>query len=358
MAVPGGFQAGAAPDLKPVPKWKWIEKPAGLAGTPTKGVTMRASPVSYLSILSLAALGLFAIAPAAAVELVDAAYVPTQEKPVWVTQDGPRQPQPVEPPPPPRRARAGQAPEPPREPLPPAPPVAPVPPVPPVPPAPPEPADWPRAEFLERLMPLVGERHPELAERLRRLRQRSPEEFRRVLADALAVRLDEVLNQRPDRPISPQWRERESRFPGRPEEIRPERIVRRGERPEREVQRPGGPLEALEQEMQELHRHNEELERRSAELAERFNELRERRGPEPEEMRAELRRAIEETTQEHFNVRTELRRIELRRIEIELDRLREMLERIRQDLERREHSRGVIIERRLHELLGDGGESW
>jgi hypothetical protein len=225
-------------------------------------------------------------------------------------------------------------------------------------PAPPEPADWPRAEFLERIMPLVGERHPELAERLRRLRQRSPEEFRRVLADALAVRLDEALNQHGDRPVPPRWRERGSQFPGRTEEIRTERLVRRSGRPEREVPRHHEPLEALEREMQELHRHNEELERRSVELAQRFNELREREGPESEEARARVRRAIEETTEEHFNVRTELRRIELRRIETELDRLHGMLERIRQDLERREHSRGVIIERRLHQLLGDDGESW
>ena len=119
-----------------------------------------------------------------------------------------------------------------------------------------------------------------------------------------------------------------------------------------------GENRGLEREMEELHRHNEELERRSMETAHRFRELRGRDEPELQHERQELRRRIEETVEEHFNQRTELRRIELRRVEMELDRVREMLERIRHDLERREGARGVIIERRLNQLLGEGGEGW
>jgi len=197
-----------------------------------------------------------------------------------------------------------------------------------------------RAGLMERLLPLVAERHPELAEKLRRLRQRSPEEFRRVLADALAMRLEEALERGERRPFGP----------GRPPRGAPE-----WDEPEREVREQHV---ALAREAHELHRHNEELEQRSYELAERFRELRERRdsGLEPE--LDEVRRQIERTVEEHFNVRTELRRIELRRVEMELDRLRETVERIRDELERRERARGAITERRLRQLLGEGGEDW
>ncbi|MFQ5807101.1 MAG: hypothetical protein ACE5I3_11695, partial [Phycisphaerae bacterium] len=205
-----------------------------------------------------------------------------------------------------------------------------------------------RFGLMERLLPLIAERRPDLAERLKRLRERSPEEFRRVLVDALAMRLEEALERG------------EPRFFGRGGPPRGPRPLARlagpksGER-EREMH---GQNRALEREAGELHRRNEELERRSHELAQRFRELRERRDPELEPERDEVRHLIAQTVEEHFNVRTELRRIELRRVEMELDRLREMVERIRHDLERREDARGPIIERRLRQLLGEEHEGW
>ncbi len=207
----------------------------------------------------------------------------------------------------------------------------------------------PRMGMAERLLPLIAERHPELAEKLRRLRDRSPEEFRCVLADAIAMRLDEALERRERPAFGPAARG----MGPRPPEPRPDGPEwDEGEREIREQHM------ALEREAQELHRHNEELERRSHELAQRFRELRERREPDREPELDEVRHQIAQTVEEHFNVRTELRRIELRRVEMELARLREAVERIRHDLERREGARGPIIERRLRQLLGEGGEGW
>ena len=220
--------------------------------------------------------------------------------------------------------------------------------------------------MLDRLPRLIAERHPELAKRLEQVRERSPEEFRRLLADALALRFEEALERqergaRPPRGRGRGWDESppERGQRGVSEERRAmrgrsregaQRRWREGERRE--------PRMAIEREMEGLHRHNEELERRSGELARRFHELRERHDPEQEGERGEVHRQIEETVEKHFNVRTELRRFELRRIEMELDHLREMLERIRHDLERREESRGAIIERRLSQLLGEDAEGW
>jgi hypothetical protein len=207
----------------------------------------------------------------------------------------------------------------------------------------------PRPGMAERLLPLIGERHPELAEKLRRLRERSPEEFRRVLADAIAVRLEEAL-ERGERRLPGPGDFREGPRPPEPRPAGPE-----WDEGEREIHEPHM---ALDREARELRRHNEELERRSHELAQRFRELRERASPDLEPELDEVRHLIERTVEEHFNVRTELRRIELRRVEMELDRLREMVERIRHDLERREEARGPIIENRLRQLLGEEGEGW
>ena len=197
---------------------------------------------------------------------------------------------------------------------------------------------------MERLLPLIAERHPELAERLARMRQGSPERFHRLLADALILRLEETLAREGRGPFPPDRRPMPDP-PGLPRWEGEEREAHQHQR-------------ALEREMDELHRRDEELERRSVELARRHRELRERREPELEAECDEARHHLERGVHEHFEVRTELRRIELRRVELELDRLRGMVERIREDLERREHARDVIMERRVRQLLGEDAESW
>lgn len=196
-----------------------------------------------------------------------------------------------------------------------------------------------RFRVMERLLPLLAEEHPDLARRLVEMRDKAPEEFERVLADALAIRFEEALERAGRRPESvggqrpsgrPDWDDSESR----------EHHAR------------------FEREMRELHGRNEELERRSVELARRYRELRERREPELHAELEEIRALIERTANEHFDVRTELRAIELGRVEMELDRLRQMVERIRDDLERREQARDSIMERRLRQLLGEQGDDW
>lgn len=200
----------------------------------------------------------------------------------------------------------------------------------------------PHFQFMERLLPLIARDHPDLAERLTRLRESSPEEFERVLADALAIRFEEAHERHTQESVPS---ERGTRPPGRPPGPR-------WDKPEAREQQA-----SFEREMHELQRRNEELEQRSAELVRRYRELRGR----PEESREErdaVRRRIEEAVEEHFNVRTELRSHELRRVELELDHLREMVERIRGDVERREQARGSIIERRLQQLLGQEASDW
>jgi hypothetical protein len=204
-------------------------------------------------------------------------------------------------------------------------------------------------QMMERLLPLIAKDHPDLARRLVEMRDKAPEEFERVLADALAIRFEEAL-QRADRdamatpgprppgaPAGPEWDEPQLRGPG---------------------------TQFFAQETSELERRNEELERRSVELAQRCKELRQSQpqGPqaslESEELRRQLKRTLEQTVDEHFGVRTELRRLELRRVEMQLEGLRQVVERIREDLERREQARESIMERRVKQLLGEQGDGW
>lgn len=199
----------------------------------------------------------------------------------------------------------------------------------------------PHYQLMERLLPLIEQDHPDLAERLRQLREGSPEQFARVLGDALAIRFEEALAQNTQRPEPRAGTPRPPVGPG-PQRADPEA---------REQQA------AFERELQELQRRDEVLEQRSAELARRYGELRDRPA-ESGEQRDELRRQIEEAVEQHFNVRTELRAHELRRVEMELEHLRAVVDRIRDDVERREQARSTIIERRLTQLLGEEKTDW
>lgn len=203
----------------------------------------------------------------------------------------------------------------------------------------------PLPQVMDWLLPAIAERRPELAERLQQMRKHAPERFHRLLVDALIMRLEEAAQREEHRP----FRSGARLAHDRPSEHR------EWDEAERELR---GPHAVIEREMKELHQRNEELEHRSAELAQRYRELREQGRPELEAEFDEVRHHIAETVEQHFEVRTELRRMEFRRVEMELDRMREVLERIRHDLERREHARGAIIKRRIGQLLGEDPESW
>jgi len=196
---------------------------------------------------------------------------------------------------------------------------------------------------MERLLPLLAEEHPDLARRLVEMRDNAPEEFERVLADALAIRFQEAL-ERADRDAMPA---RGPRPPGAPAGPRWD-----------DPQARAPVAQFFAHETRELERRNEELERRSIELAQRCKELRQSREPEAPLESGELSRQLEQTVDEHFGVRTELRRIELRRVEMQLEGLRQVVERIREDLERREQARESIMERRLRQLMGEQGAEW
>ena len=111
-----------------------------------------------------------------------------------------------------------------------------------------------------------------------------------------------------------------------------------------------------EQGVHKLHRRHEELERRSHDLAAELRELRER--GEHSERQAELMEALARTVNEHFDLRTELREFELRRIHGELEHLQKAVEEMRGDLERRARERDSIVERRVRMLLGDDTGGW
>lgn len=197
--------------------------------------------------------------------------------------------------------------------------------------------------LMDWLLPAIAERRPELARKLARLRRESPERFRRLLADALITRLEQAAEREERRPFPPG---EPRRPPGEPD-----------------WDEPGGhelpgPLAEIERQFRELERQNVELERRSIELAERYREIREHGGPEREAQLEQIRHELAETVERHFEVRTELRRLEFRRVEREFDRLRGVLEQIRHDLERRERARPAIIERRIGQLVGEDPESW
>lgn len=216
------------------------------------------------------------------------------------------------------------------------------------------------------LLRMLAQRKPQLAQRLERLRERDPSRFEDVLMDAFALRLDELLDKA----------EREHPAGTQPEGPRPSgkgmRLPGEGPRPPGEGMRPpmmpgrpggemggrasgpmaGMPGEPVDPHMRELQERQEKLEARARELA---TKLRQPEGAGPEDRKA-LRDELGRVVNEQFDVRSELRKTELSRIEQELNRLRERLERTRQDLEHRERERGAIIERRIEQLVGgDGG---
>jgi hypothetical protein len=119
---------------------------------------------------------------------------------------------------------------------------------------------------------------------------------------------------------------------------------------------PPPPNFEMERRLQELHERHERLERESQELAERFRS--EKHGDGEAETRDRLRTELERVINEHFEVRTQLRQLELERLERELRMLERELERMRRQFEQRERERGVIIERRLRQLLGKDFGGW
>ncbi len=205
-----------------------------------------------------------------------------------------------------------------------------------------------RPRFPDPLLRLLGERRPELAERLERLRQRSPQKFREVIFEAFVSRLDEFLDAA-EEGGGPEAGAAD--FPPRegPRRFEPGR----GGGPRRG---PEGPPPEDRARIEELEKRQAELEQRSHELARRAHEARAAGGS--SEHLDGLRNELRAVLNEQFEVRTALRKLELEHISRQLTHLRSVLERIQGDLEQRERERAAIIDRRIEQLLGDGSAGW
>jgi hypothetical protein len=205
----------------------------------------------------------------------------------------------------------------------------------------------PPGDLGDQIIHLLLERRPELGRKLADLRERSPEQFEDVLADALAARLGEALDRAeraPDRPRAPRGRPGVPRAgePGWPGGGPPP-AGPRAEAGPRDMRARAEPLRARQRELQALVdtlvTQLQALRRHEADADEK--------GSSERELMSRLERAVND----EFDVRTELRRLELERIERELDRLQQSVSRIRDELSERERGRGVIIERRMRELV-------
>ncbi len=185
---------------------------------------------------------------------------------------------------------------------------------------------------------LLAERRPEFAERLERLRARAPRRFAEVLVEVLLPRIEEALNEAERAPD-------EAQMPG-PEGLGGPRAPHPPRPPG--MERPEAlPPEAVTR-LRELLERDGRLEVRSRELADALRPPRVRDLPadKVESMRTELNQVVKD----QFDVRSELRKAELQRLERELDRIRELLERTQRELERRERERDTIIESRLRQF--------
>lgn len=194
----------------------------------------------------------------------------------------------------------------------------------------------------QALLRMVRAHRPELAERLARLARQSPDRFHEVLVEALISRLESALDET----------EAEPGPPGRPE-----RGPRSPVRPRPGPAEPGGPPPGdVLPRVRELEERHGELERQSQELARQMRELGE--GADAEVRHAALREQLVRVVNEQFEVRTQLRHMELERMQRELHRIQEMVERLQGQLERRERERPAITERRIGQLLGEDAAGW
>ncbi len=220
------------------------------------------------------------------------------------------------------------------------------------------------------LLRMIAERRPELAERLGRLYHESPERFHDVLLDALMLRLEATL----DKAEAEHERERDEHHERRPDTAEHEPgHPRDPHRPGPEGGPPHGPHPgmrpgahpgpaggfgppALPPRLRELEERHADLERRSDALTAAYRELRARGAPEGEQRR--VHEELERTVHEHFEVRTELRQLELERLEHEIMQLRRHLEHLREQFEQRSQRREAIIERQIRHLIGEDMAGW
>lgn len=208
----------------------------------------------------------------------------------------------------------------------------------------PPPGVFPPEPPLDALLRIIAAQRPELAERLVRAQQQSPEQFRSLVLEALLPRIESALEEVERNPAPP----RQPGVPAGPP---------RGDGPAgRFPMPPEPPSPEMQARIRELQRQHELLEVRSQELAQ---SLRARLADaKSEEETPRLREELNQVVSEQFQIRTELRKTELERIERELQKLREAVERVQQELEHREQERTAIIQRRIDQLLNRKSTDW
>jgi DNA repair exonuclease SbcCD ATPase subunit len=189
------------------------------------------------------------------------------------------------------------------------------------------------------LLRLLAERRPGLAERLTCLRERDPERFEDIIADAVGKRIERALDEQDE--------QADQERPGEP--VPP---------PPMHAPRMGGPHHRLEMDehARGLQEQQEKLEQQSRELAGQLRRM-QREGA-PQEQMQRSRDELTRIVNQQFDLRTELRKTELERLEQDMKRIQQRLDQVRQNLERRQAERAEIVARRMEQLLGEDSSGW
>jgi DNA anti-recombination protein RmuC len=91
--------------------------------------------------------------------------------------------------------------------------------------------------------------------------------------------------------------------------------------------------------MYELEMSDQDMEQKTSDLSAQFHRA-------PKDQREDLRKQMSDLVSKHFDVRQQRRKLQLSRLEQELKRMRD-------EIEGRNDKRADIVNRRLHELLGE-----
>jgi len=201
-------------------------------------------------------------------------------------------------------------------------------------------------QALDRIIELLRQRRPDLAERLNTLSKSDPELLDALVAEAFAERFE---RHRGD------WRRDRDREPGDdPGAAPPEGD---GADASRRPRSPWGESEAFGRRrpgdsFREQHGRLEEEARRIA----REHQTRALADADPASLAA-LRAQLTGVVSQQFDLRSEARLGDIRGLEAKLAKMHEFLDAIREDMERRASDREGIIARRVDELLtGEGDE--
>lgn len=255
-------------------------------------------------------------------------------------------------------------------------------------PRPDDPPEMRRPPLTHPLIRFIAPHNPELAGRLESLRRESPEQFERILAEALVRRLDEALDAEgvpPGEPLPPDAlggpRGRGKRPappeggpdfgpprggfappPGGPETDPPPMdgpgAMRppRGAGPDGPRMREGRPPHPFSRrtDSPELRAKREDAEQRHADATHRVEELVRAFRASGSNPSPDLAEELHAAVAEQFEARTALRLLEIEQHELELKFIQAAIDRMKSEVERRSSERDDILRRRMEALLSGG----